>query len=102
MYYAQTNLCFVDLQILFTKSSVQGNANSMNFFFFFFLVFVVCLKKTKIVLIQRVLKDSRITRMRPHFSFLPNISVHIVLYTNLLLNSLKEKMDFFKGQHISN
>lgn len=35
MYYAQTNLCFVDLQILFTKSSVQGNANSMNFFFFF-------------------------------------------------------------------
>lgn len=33
MYYAQTNLCFVDLQILFTKSSVQGNANSMNFGF---------------------------------------------------------------------
>lgn len=53
MYYAETNLCFVDLQILFTKSSVQGNANSMNFFFFFFGFCGLFKKKTKIVLIQR-------------------------------------------------
>lgn len=52
MYYAQTNLCFVDLQILFTKSSVQGNTNSMNFFFLFFFGFCGLFKKTKIVLIQ--------------------------------------------------